>query len=96
MSISSELRLRALSAVVTNEKLFPKAEKVKVFDPYTAELIAEVAKCGLDEVNQACVLAEKAFKRGMPLYERIAVLERLASILTARDEDFAAVITLES
>ena len=51
MSISSELRLRALSAVVTNEELFPKAEKVKVFDPYTAELIAEVAKCGLDEVD---------------------------------------------
>jgi acyl-CoA reductase-like NAD-dependent aldehyde dehydrogenase len=96
VSISSELRLRALNAVVTNEKIFPKAEKVKVFDPYTAELIAEVAKCGIDEVSQACVLAEKAFKRGMPLYERIAVLERLASILTARDEDFAAVITLES
>ena len=45
MSISSELRLRALNSVVTNEKTFPKAEKVKVFDPYTAEIIAEVAKC---------------------------------------------------
>ena len=96
MSISSELRSRALNAVVTNDKAFPKAAKVKVFDPYTSELIAEVANCGLDEVNQACLLAEKAFKKGMPLYARIAVLERLASILTTRGEDFAALITLES
>lgn len=72
-------------------------ESVRIHDPYTQEVIAEVPLCGPAEVDQACVAAQAALRRrDFPQHQRARVLEVAANLLRERIEEFAQCIMRES
>ncbi|HQT92440.1 MAG TPA: aldehyde dehydrogenase family protein [Candidatus Kryptobacter bacterium] len=69
-----------------------------VINPYDGTVVGEVCQAGEGEVERAIDAAVKAFEvtRELPSYKRAAILERTASQLSARKEEIARIITLES
>ena len=68
-------------------------------DPATEEPLAEVAKAGLADVEDAVAVARRAFRRswgGMPGRERAKYLFRIARILQERSREFAVLETLDT
>ena len=68
-------------------------------DPATEEPLAEVAKAGLEDVEQAVSVARRAFRRewgGLPGRERAKYLFRIARILQERSREFAVAETLDN
>jgi aldehyde dehydrogenase (NAD+) len=68
-------------------------------DPATEEPLAEVARAGVEDVNNAVSVARRAFKRewgGMPGRERAKYLFRIARILQERSREFAVLETLNN
>lgn len=74
------------------------AEYTELFSPYSSEVIAEIPKANVEEVEAALVAADAARKTmaNMPLYKRAIILEKLASLLEARAEEAAELIALEA
>src|SRR5580658_2665876 len=68
---------------------------VKVFNPYTNEVVGTVPAARPEHVREAFSKA-KAFKSKLTRYERQQILLRTADILFKRREEIAAVITAES
>ena len=72
-------------------------ETVDVRNPYGGDVVGVVPLCGPDEVDRACRSAADALARGdFPQYRRAEVLERAASLMRDRIEEFAQRIMLES
>jgi aldehyde dehydrogenase (NAD+) len=68
-------------------------------DPATEEPLAEVAKAGLEDVEDAVVAARRAYRRSwgeMPGRERAKYLFRIARILQERSREFAVLETLDT
>lgn len=67
------------------------------FNPATAEVIAEVAKSGADDVNAAVEAAKTAYKswRLTPAPRRGEILFKVAQLLTERKEELARLMTQE-
>lgn len=74
------------------------AEYTELCSPYSNEVIAEIPKANVEEVEAALVAADAARKTmaNMPLYKRAIILEKLASLLEARAEEAAELIALEA
>lgn len=74
------------------------AEYTELRSPYSSEVIAEIPKANVEEVEAALVAADAARKTmaNMPLYKRAIILEKLASLLEARAEEAAELIALEA
>ncbi|MEQ6355989.1 aldehyde dehydrogenase family protein [Lysinibacillus sp. M3] len=74
------------------------AEYTQLCSPYSSEVIAEIPKANVEEVEAALVAADAARKTmaNMPLYKRAIILEKLASLLEARAEEAAELIALEA
>lgn len=74
------------------------AEYTELCSPYSSEVIAEIPKANVEEVEAALVAADAARKTmaNMPLYKRAIILEKLASLLEARAEEAAELIALEA
>jgi acyl-CoA reductase-like NAD-dependent aldehyde dehydrogenase len=67
-----------------------------VRSPFDGRAIAEVPKGSAKDVDSAVAAALAAFKAGgLPLSERIAILDRAAVLLAERSEVFARAIALE-
>ncbi|MFJ7978977.1 aldehyde dehydrogenase family protein [Lysinibacillus xylanilyticus] len=74
------------------------AEYTQLCSPYSSEIIAEIPKANVEEVEAALVAADAARETmaNMPLYKRAIILEKLASLLEARAEEAAELIALEA
>lgn len=74
------------------------AEYTQLCSPYSNEVIAEIPKANVEEVEAALVAADAARETmaNMPLYKRAIILEKLASLLEARAEEAAELIALEA
>lgn len=70
---------------------------VEVRNPYGGAVIAEVPRCGPDEVDRACQAAAAALaRRDFPQHARARVLERAADLVRAQVEDLARTICREA
>ncbi len=68
-------------------------------DPATEEPLAEVARAGMEDVDQAVGTARRAFRRSwgeLPGRERAKYLFRIARILQERSREFAVLETLDT
>ncbi|PJO45621.1 aldehyde dehydrogenase family protein [Lysinibacillus xylanilyticus] len=74
------------------------AEYTELYSPYSGEVIAEIPKANVEEVEAALVAADAARETmaNMPLYKRAIILEKLASLLEARAEEAAELIAFEA
>ena len=71
---------------------------LEVRSPYSGELVGTTYQASRDQLEQAIVGAEQAFEvmRLMPTYERVALLEKMASGLKERRDEVARIIALEA
>ena len=74
------------------------AETLKVENPATRELLAEVTPSSAEEVDQAARAAAQAFQgwRATPAVERVQYLFKLKNLLEQHFEDLARTITVEN
>ena len=68
---------------------------IAVHNPYTAEVIGTVPKAALDEVRQTFATAH-AYVPQLSRFERAAILNRAAALISQRLNDVAQLITAES
>jgi putative phosphonoacetaldehyde dehydrogenase len=68
---------------------------IAVYNPFTEELIGRVPKATLEEVREAFAIAH-AYQPQLSRYERAAVLNKAAAIVTQRREAIAQLISAES
>ncbi len=68
-----------------------------VFDPFTGELLAEVADLGAEETELAVTAADRAFSdwSGKTAGDRSAILRRWFDLLHVHREDLATILTRE-
>jgi aldehyde dehydrogenase (NAD+) len=90
--------LQEVEEFLSMEKLLPfidgkyvqpaHQETFQTVDPGSAEVLAEVAACGSQEIEQAVHAAEKAFRESpwakLPANERAVFLHRLADLVERR------------
>ena len=68
---------------------------IQVFNPYTEELIGTVPKATLEEVRHTFATAH-AYAPSLSRFERAAILNRAAALISQRLNDVAQLITAES
>lgn len=93
---ADERRAQVRASLPSKLDRYPGTAPVDVHDPYTGEVVAQVAGCGPAEVDEACQTAAAALRRGLPQWERALVLDRLAVLLTEHAERVAGIITCEN
>src|SRR3954451_1927926 len=85
---------------VGGKEIAPKSGQwFTTIDPATEEPLAEIARAGIDDVNNAVTVARRAFKREwgeLPGRERAKYLFRIARILQERSREFAVLETLNN
>jgi len=69
---------------------------IEVLSPYDGALVGRVPKAGRGETRAALDAAEKAMLKPIPAYERAAVLDRVAALLSERADDAARTISSEA
>ena len=71
---------------------------LEVRSPYSGELVGITYQASKEQLEQAIVGAEQAFEimRVMPTYERVTLLEKMASGLKERRDEVARIIALEA
>lgn len=72
-------------------------EYVKLFSPFSGELIAEVAQANEEETDEAIHAAKTAAVKmaKMPSHERAAILDKVADLMDKRKEELARILALE-
>jgi aldehyde dehydrogenase (NAD+) len=85
---------------VGGKEIAPKSGQwFTTIDPATEEPLAEIARAGVEDVNNAVSVARRAFKRDwgdLPGRERAKYLFRIARILQERSREFAVLETLNN
>jgi acyl-CoA reductase-like NAD-dependent aldehyde dehydrogenase len=72
-------------------------DEIVVRSPYDGHEIDRVPACGADEVTRAVALAKEAHRVGpLPQWRRAEILDRAATLLDARTEQFARIIAEEA
>jgi glyceraldehyde-3-phosphate dehydrogenase (NADP+) len=73
-------------------------DPLAVTNPYDGSVIGTTFNATRDQLERAIVAAEDAFKtlRTMPTFERVAILQRLATGLRARRDEMARLIAMEA
>jgi acyl-CoA reductase-like NAD-dependent aldehyde dehydrogenase len=69
---------------------------LEVRSPYSGDVVGRVAKAGAAEARRAVDAAEAAMGEPLPAHERAAILDRVAVLLEARQEDAAQLISAEA
>lgn len=69
-----------------------------IVNPFTNEVVAEINLAGESDIEEAISTAQSAFSttKNLPSYKRAAILESISNILSARKEELARLMTLES
>ena len=70
----------------------PPAGTIEVFAPFDRSVIASIESSGADAVEQALDTASRLFRdrsQWLPADKRIAILEKIAAIMTERAEQLA-------
>ncbi len=85
---------------VGGKEIAPKSGQwFTTIDPATEEPLAEVARAGVEDVNNAVAVARKAFKKDwgeLPGRERAKYLFRIARILQERSREFAVLESMNN
>jgi phosphonoacetaldehyde dehydrogenase len=81
--------LRIAGEKVSTERM------IEVRHPYSGRLIGTVAKAGVEDVKRALRIA-RGFRSTLSRHERCEILMRTRSMIAARCDDLAQLITLES
>ncbi len=68
---------------------------IKVFNPFTEEVIGTVPKATLDEVRETFAAA-RSYQPKLTRFERAAILNRAAAIISQRLDEVAQLITAEA
>lgn len=70
----------------------------KTYNPATGEVLAEIAEATEQDVNEAVLAAREAFKtwKNTTVFERAALLNKIADIIEANGEWLATVETMEN
>ncbi len=71
-------------------------EWLEVRSPYDGSLVGRVAKAGAGETRRALDAAEAAMQEPIPAYERAAILDRVAALLSERTDEAARTISAEA
>lgn len=72
-------------------------DQLDVWDKYTQQTFAQVAKASEKEVDAAIEAATHAYKKhAMSPYERFEILKRVSELLKENQEEMAKVITMEA
>lgn len=81
-----------------NGELVETTEYYQLKNPYSEELIADVATCTAEEVKAAICAAEKAFLqwRETPAFHRAEILENVVTLLKEQREACAQIIAKEA
>jgi acyl-CoA reductase-like NAD-dependent aldehyde dehydrogenase len=101
--------LREVEEFLSAEKLLPfvdgkyvqpaQLETFQTIDPGSGEVLAEVAACGAQEIEQAVQAADKAFRESswakLPANERAVFLHRLADLVEKKKEVLAQLESLD-
>src|SRR5438067_2276002 len=90
--MKADLRHEAMR--IGGEKV-SRDQVIEIFNPYTRQCIGTVPKATLDDVKRAFALARQ-YKPKLTRYERSAILNKAASIVRARVDEVARLITAES
>lgn len=74
------------------------SQQITVSDPYSEKVLAAVCMASEWEINTAIDKAEKARKvmQDLPLYERAAILRKVAEVMLKRREELAKLLVQES
>ena len=78
-------------------KWVDKKEKIEVRDPFDNSLVDTVPSGDAADIKAAIAAAEKGFRinRNLPVHERIRILNKAASIIESKLEEYARVIARE-
>jgi acyl-CoA reductase-like NAD-dependent aldehyde dehydrogenase len=68
----------------------------EVRSPYSGEVVGRIAKGGAGETRRALDAAEHAMATPLPAHERARILDRVAQLLDARQEEAAQTISAEA
>ncbi len=88
---------RPTLALIDGEWIAGAAGTFEVRTPQDGTLLAEVARCDIDDVHRAVRAARAAFPAwaGLPVIERVRVLRRIHALLVERAEDIAQTLVVE-
>lgn len=98
MSVISSKKIESCKLLINNEWVHSKAvEFGNIYNPSTGEVIAKVPLGGTNDVNQAALAANKAFKdwRQTPVYERARYMFTFKRLLEENKEKIARQLSLE-
>lgn len=84
-------------ALVDGSWLDGGAGTFPVYSPQSGELLAEVTRCDVDDVERAVAAARRAQPQwaATPLIERVKIMRRVHALFAERAEDVARTLTLE-
>jgi acyl-CoA reductase-like NAD-dependent aldehyde dehydrogenase len=91
-----------MATTVAERKLFlggewiETGEWVEVRSPYSGELVARVAKAGVEETRHAIDAAEQAMRERLPAHKRAEILVKVAGALGRRHDEVARTISEEA
>src|SRR5512137_2922909 len=86
--------VRAESLRIAGEKVACE-RSFEVRYPYTGEVVATVAKAGIDDVRRAFAIARR-YRSPLTRHDRYRILMRASEIIASRRDELARLITLES
>ncbi|MFQ5409544.1 MAG: aldehyde dehydrogenase family protein [Anaerolineales bacterium] len=83
--------------MLLNDEWVERDDKLEVRDPHDDSLVDTVPRASAEDMLAAIAAAEAGFARArrMPVYERMAVLNKAAETLAAQHEDYARTIARE-
>jgi phosphonoacetaldehyde dehydrogenase len=79
---------------IAGEKV-PRERVIEIRHPYSGKLVGTAPKATLDDVKRALAVARN-YRSKLTRHERFRILTAAGAALTAKREEFAALITLES
>ena len=94
----STVQTRRVDAIIGGQKV-AAASTFEDVDPSTGEVLAEVARCGKAEIDQAVAAARETFEktwRHTPPAERGRVLRRIADLIRRDREELARLESLDT
>jgi acyl-CoA reductase-like NAD-dependent aldehyde dehydrogenase len=72
-------------------------ESIEVVNPYDGSIVGSVPKCSAADVDRAVQAAKRVLRREpLPPWRRAEILDRAATLLAERHEDFARTIAVEA
>ncbi len=84
--------------ILINNQWITTRDCIRVNNPYNGDLIAYVCKASPEEAQEALCAAHAAFavSRHLPAYQKSALLQKTASLITDRQETLAQTIAREA